>query len=431
MRWRSQNRPRSRFGVIPLRSAATAALGTTPLHYWDFTANRALFNSVDVGAVTATPNWSFTRASTGYAQTLAGTLVNFGSGAPRLTDKGLLIEEARTNICLQSQTLDNATWTKNSATINANAYTAPDATLTMDGLQASAGLAAHNASQSITWTAAVHSASAYVRYVNHRWVALSIFDGTTLQVASFDLLNGVVGALSNATSAIESLGGGVYRISMTGSAALLAAAGNAALNMNNTNTATQETWTAAGTEIIGAWGLQVEAGSAATSYIPTTTIAVPRAADQPVVTSPGVNYPLTIYSQFNRTAGAIATNTFSLSLDDASALNRSSILVNNTTGIVGPVVTAGGVTQFNPSISPALAANVTTKVAMRISAASANAARDNVLQTASGAITVPAAPTTLHFGLNQTNTGWLNGYVLRAAIFNTALADAALQRTTT
>ena len=70
--WRSRDRSRNRSGGRSLLSIAIAQLGTAPLHYWDFTANRALFNSQGVGAVTSTPGWSFTRATVGPAEDLAG-----------------------------------------------------------------------------------------------------------------------------------------------------------------------------------------------------------------------------------------------------------------------------------------------------------------------------------------------------------------------
>lgn len=43
------------------------------------------------------PGWSFTRASAGYAEDSAGNLIAFPANEPRITDRGLLIEEARTN----------------------------------------------------------------------------------------------------------------------------------------------------------------------------------------------------------------------------------------------------------------------------------------------------------------------------------------------
>lgn len=45
-----------------------------------------------VGSVIST-----SRASSGYAQTVAGALLSFSSNVPRITDQGLLVEEARTN----------------------------------------------------------------------------------------------------------------------------------------------------------------------------------------------------------------------------------------------------------------------------------------------------------------------------------------------
>ena len=61
----------------------------------DFTAGRYAMTGHYNSAFPA--GWSFTRASAGVAQTKAGLLIPFASGLPRITDKGLLIEEARTN----------------------------------------------------------------------------------------------------------------------------------------------------------------------------------------------------------------------------------------------------------------------------------------------------------------------------------------------
>ncbi len=43
-----------------LREQAIEYLGREPIHYWDFTQNRALFAGVDVGPVASTPGWSAT-----------------------------------------------------------------------------------------------------------------------------------------------------------------------------------------------------------------------------------------------------------------------------------------------------------------------------------------------------------------------------------
>lgn len=48
------------------------------------------------------PGETFSRFSTGYASTAAGALVSFGFNQPRITDNGLLIEAASTNLFLNS-----------------------------------------------------------------------------------------------------------------------------------------------------------------------------------------------------------------------------------------------------------------------------------------------------------------------------------------
>jgi hypothetical protein len=86
-----------------LLDAATEYLGgIEPLHYWDFTTNRALFAGVARSSLSDTPGWSFTRATVGTAETAAGAIVEFASGQLRRTDKGVLIESARTNLFLNS-----------------------------------------------------------------------------------------------------------------------------------------------------------------------------------------------------------------------------------------------------------------------------------------------------------------------------------------
>lgn len=89
--------------LATLQDQAIARLnGFEPVHYWDFTTDRAIFSDTDVGGVADTPNWSFTRATVGTAETAAGAIVEFASGELRRTDKGVLLEGARTNLFLNS-----------------------------------------------------------------------------------------------------------------------------------------------------------------------------------------------------------------------------------------------------------------------------------------------------------------------------------------
>jgi hypothetical protein len=315
------------------------------LHYWDFTTNRAIFNGVDVGALASTPNWGFTRATVGTAEDLAGNIIQFTSGQLRRTDKGVLIEETRINLFLNS---------------------------------------AVGVTQSITVAAVAYTLS---------------FRGT-----------GTI-TLTGTSTAGPLVGTGV----------------NNRVTLTFTPTAGTLTLTVSGSIT----NVQLEAGSSASSWIPTTGSSVQRDADAVSVTSPGVAYPLSVYVRFNRTIETYATNTAAINLDNGTATERYTLFVNATTNLVQPIVTAGGANQLAVNTSPALTANTTTKFAVRASTASANYARDGVAGTATGAITVPATPTRLIFGANPSFALQLNGYIEVAAIFNTALADAALQRATT
>jgi hypothetical protein len=350
-------------------------------------------------------------------------LVSFGSGVLRRTNKGALIEGAATNLCLQSQTF-GTTWTLGSATQTADQYVAPDATTTGDQLTAGAGLSTHFTTQAFTWTAAIHTVSVYAKYVNNRWFAITTFDGTTSRNASFDLQNGVVGALTNATSTITSVGGGWYRCTMTGSTAMAAAAGNIAFNVNATNVATNESYTALGTEIIGLWGAQIEASAFPTSYIPTTTASATRAAD--VATAPDArSAPFSMFVEF---APAFTTSGLDLIAYD-TLTNGSGIYVPGASPPFGWVREAGVTTANVSGGGSAPVIDVAMKAAVRFAVNDTRAANSGLLGAADTVVSPPST-TTLKFAPSVFG-GTQSVYLRSAAIFNSALNDAALVRAST
>lgn len=261
---------------IPFVDAGNGAVNTTPA-----------FSS---GSGTAT----FTRATTATTVLSDGSVASVATGVARsyyypgtLAYGGYLSEPTRINAILQSNTLDT-TWTvSNAADMNAvaaDAYVSVDGTTTMDKLQPKATTAVHSLDQAFTFTAAQYTTAFDFRYVPatpQRWVAIICNDGTTTWGASFDLLNGVAGAVSaGATSKMEATGlANVYRCSVTKSTNAAAAAGTVKISLNATDTATLESAARAGTETLGAGMAQHEIGTYASSRITTTTIAVQRNAD--------------------------------------------------------------------------------------------------------------------------------------------------------
>ena len=87
---------------------------------WNFQLNTYRLNGVDNNGVANDTRITFSRASTGYAQSLEGVWTSFGSGVMRITDQGLLFESSSINNCLYSRDLTNAAWTKTNCSASKN-----------------------------------------------------------------------------------------------------------------------------------------------------------------------------------------------------------------------------------------------------------------------------------------------------------------------
>ncbi len=99
-------------------------------------------------SLTVDPRITFTRASTATYFDAAGVLSSAANNVPRidydpetLICKGLLIEEARTNLLTYSEQFDNAAWIKSNANISVTSTnsTSPDGTASADTVTISTG----------------------------------------------------------------------------------------------------------------------------------------------------------------------------------------------------------------------------------------------------------------------------------------------------
>jgi hypothetical protein len=231
-----------------------------------------LTGSLGTGAV-------FTRASTGMYCNSAGTLVSAAINTPRfdydpqtLQLKGLLLEDASTNLALQSGNLANAAWALGSAVVGlpvvtANQVNAPDGTLTAARIvfPAITGASAFCVvAQNIT--GAFSTGSVWLRG----------------NVGGEQLYLNINGSPTYYTTPRITLTTQWQRYSVT--AASAAPSGwwfNIGADLKDTN----QTSTPAQT--IYAWGAQVEALPYMSSYIPTTSVSVTRAQD--VLTYPAAS----------------------------------------------------------------------------------------------------------------------------------------------
>lgn len=105
------------------------------------------------GAVAAIPGWSFSRTDTNGTATaldLAGNVIQFATGVPRITNRGILVEEARTNLLLNSATLSTQTVTTTAAAHTLSFY--GTGTVTLTGASTAGPLVGTGANNRVTLT---------------------------------------------------------------------------------------------------------------------------------------------------------------------------------------------------------------------------------------------------------------------------------------
>lgn len=180
---------------------------------------------------------------------------------------------ARTNYALYSRAFDNAVWTKQNATVTADATTSYDGATKADKLTASTTNAQHQAFQTIAsggLPAGAVCLSLYAKAGSYSIITLLLRNPDTsgLQAVTADLSAGTVAISSGSTSnfGITAIGGGQYRVwvsaVLTGGAQFLVFVGPIAGYTGGSN------------DYLFADAVQVETGTAPTTFIETTSAAV-------------------------------------------------------------------------------------------------------------------------------------------------------------
>jgi len=191
----------------------------------------------------------------------------------------LILEPQRSNLVTYSESFDNAYWSNTRVTITANT------TLTLDP-------SGENSSELITQSASDTNGGAFYRFFSFSAASytysifvkmkdvsfISIAETTsasgTVRRSWFNIQNGTLGTINSAhTAKIESYQNGWYRCSIT----FTATSGSYSI-LNYLSDADNST-TAVVNKGLYVYGAQLEQGSYATSYIPTSGSSVTRNAD--------------------------------------------------------------------------------------------------------------------------------------------------------
>ena len=373
---------------------------------------------------------TFTRDTTGTFIGSNGLLQTAASGVPRFDHNpttgeslGLLVEEARTNRLQYSEQFDNAYWTKDKAAVASNAATAPDGTLTADLLYTTTSGVAYLYTGLGGISSASYTTTIYLKSAGFTWAFVFAAQGN--HYAFFNLVNGTVGTQTFGITAasISPVGNGWYRCSVTQTATYLSFHVGAA-DANGSATSTPS-----GTSGIYIWGVQLEAGAFPTSYIPTTSATVTRAADVASIT--GTNFS----SWYNSTEGTLFVGARANSAATNPALAAFRTAADSSADYIATLILSSGATRFASNAGDVnqwlLAASDSatllkkTAHAWKVNNVGACSNGGSVLTDSSASIS--AGLDRLYLGRVYGSTSQLNGTIARLAFYPVRLADLGLQ----
>jgi hypothetical protein len=343
--------------------------------------------------------------------------------------RGLLIEDQKTNLLTYSQDFSNSVWTITGGTIRANAITAPDNTITFGRLIENSSTGNHNITRTISLTSADYTLSIFVKPAGRTWVQLGWNDGSTERAVWFDLTKSLVGAVSGAAvGSIVSIGNSTYRVAVTYTSAI------ASVFVRSGPSEGASSYTGNGAGGLYLWGIQLEAGSYMTSYIPTlTNVTVTRPVDSvktfisafPNCFNPNEGTLLVESSSFGNTPSTSVSAEFN---NGTSLFNIG--LRHNGAGLV----TQYGSVQYSASLGTTPAVDTVVRTAIGYSAAATIHARDGVLGTEVNAIKLPDALDRLTIGNrgDEPTTGSaIVGYIRRLVYYPEKLTNLEIQAITT
>jgi hypothetical protein len=344
---------------------------------------------------------------------------------------GLLVEEARTNILLRSQELDNEVWTKDNCTVTANAIASPDGTASADLITSASSTAFTGVAQTIGAGAATYRFSIYAKDNGARFIQLSTNNQGSVDIATVDLQLGTISGAGQ----LQAFNNGWYRVTLYNGA--LDGSGSLEVSLQQSiGAARRAPFTGDGVKGVYLWGAQLEAGSFPTSYIPTVASTVTRAADVASIT--GANFS----SWYNPSEGTTYSETRNVPFAGGlwyygpGSSPRWWARYDGTNGITSQVYGGGVSSAIVITTIPGITGNPTMPTIKhaaavdditRVPSASVNGA---ATAGGSGSSTSIAGISALSLGIRADTASRLNGCIARFTYWPIRLPDAQLQALT-
>jgi len=266
-----------------------------------------------------------TRATTATRVNSSGLIESVANNVPRLdytngTCPSILVEPQRTNLFTYSEQFNNILWLTSGTTVTSNAYVSPDGTTTAERIVGDNTWYIAQ-TQSLT-LGSVYTISFYVK-------------SNTGSNQTFRLF----GSDGSAITANLTANSTWQKFSYTFTAGIGISHG---LSRDSSNTPVD----------LQIWGAQLEAGSYATSYIPTTSASVTRNAD--VISKTGISSLIgqtegTMFLDVKAQLNNADEQDFSIS--DGTTNNRAFIRLAST-GVIRAIGVFAGSTEFNIGSTP-------------------------------------------------------------------------------
>lgn len=227
--------------------------------------------------------------------------VTRATSATRVNGNGL-IEVARTNLFLQSAGFEvSENWLRTNITVTTGstaAFTAPDNSTNADLITATASVPSF-INQNTTIASGTYTISVFAKAGNYGLFRIGNVSSAE-RAAWFNLNAGVVtGTVNGGTASMQNYGNGWYRCIYTSSGMV------SGLTFFAPSDAPNSTNSVSGSSIYF-WGAQLETGSSASEYIPTTTVARTTFAGVTVDGTAAANIPRLDYLQPDGTIGCPA-----------------------------------------------------------------------------------------------------------------------------
>ena len=409
------------------------------------------------------PTPIFTRASSGTFVGSNGLIQSAGNNVARFdhdpvtrASKGLLIEGSRTNQSLYSGALVANTGWGSIATTSIidglgpdgnNAYQVSETTATSLHILGNSGGTGADSVTSVT-SGTTYTGSIFLKKIpgSIDWIQVTLGPSGfgNAQYANFNIGNGTVGnsaGLAIGTSPrIENYGNGWYRcsISVTATTTTTTSVNTIIGFIQNTNGTTRlPSYTGSTSNQILAAMCQFEAGSFATSYIPTTTASVVRSADVCSITGAafsGIWNPSEGSTFFNgisagRGSGAFGSAAFFLDIA-SSTVDRLSQYATSI-GTIRPEFKRNNIDQYVPT-AITYGNNTVARQSVGFRAGETSSAFFNNTAFSGGtniALTMPSV-NGFYIGSSSIPGNFCNGTIASIRYYRKRLSNAKLQALT-